>query len=149
MVVKVCLGGTFNVLHGGHIALLSRAFAEGDEVFVGLTSDAMAGKGRKVRVRPYEERLRDLEGALARLSGGKQFHVFEIDDEFGPAATGDFDVIVVSEETAGAAERINRAREEAGLRPLRIAAIGMVLDAEGKRLSSTRLIGRGRGKDNS
>jgi pantetheine-phosphate adenylyltransferase len=149
MTMKVCLGGTFNVIHEGHLALLSRAFAEGGEVFIGLTGDDMAGRERKVKVKPYEQRMASLRKALAGISCGKPFHIFEIRDEFGPAATGDFDVIVVSEETAANAGRINNARNEAGLAPLRVVVIGMVLDGEGNKVSSSGIIASGKGKDNA
>jgi len=140
MPVKVCLGGTFNVIHEGHLALLSRAFQEGDEVFVGLTSDRMAQKGRTGKVNDYPSRLIGLIDALENLADGKEFQVFKIDDEFGPAASSDFDVIVVSRETAPTAERINKARLDSGLRPLRIEAIDIVLGQDGKKVSASRLI---------
>ena len=139
MLVKVCLGGTFNVIHDGHLALLSRAFAEGDELFVGLTSDAMATKRRSIPVQDYDTRLKNLTEALSKLCKGKRFWIFQIDDELGPAIRENYDVIVVSEETLAGAEKINRARTANGLKPLRIKVIDMVL-AQGTPISSTRII---------
>lgn len=141
MPVKVCLGGTFNVIHEGHIALLSRAFAEGDEIYVGLTSDTMARAHRSVPVQGYDTRLKNLTEALSKLSKGKPFHVFQIDDEFGPAARENYDVIVVSEETLKGAERVNIFRAAGGLKPLKIVVVDMVL-AQGKPISSTRILRR-------
>ncbi|MEK6911713.1 MAG: adenylyltransferase/cytidyltransferase family protein, partial [Candidatus Thermoplasmatota archaeon] len=40
------MGGTFDILHVGHKALLDAAFALGGEVFIGLTTDAMARQTR-------------------------------------------------------------------------------------------------------
>ncbi|RLF40505.1 MAG: phosphopantetheine adenylyltransferase, partial [Thermoplasmata archaeon] len=39
--MKVCVGGTFDILHEGHIALFERAFETGGEVVVGLSSDSL------------------------------------------------------------------------------------------------------------
>ena len=152
MAVKVCVGGTFNAIHNGHIALLSRAFAEGDEIFVGLTSDMMANKHRNVQVQDYDTRLKNLAETLTKLSKSKRFWIFRIDDEIGPAAREDYNVIVVSEETLKGAKIINKARAAGGLKPLKVVVIDMVL-AQGKPISSTRVIrgqidSRGNPKDN-
>ena len=139
---RVCLGGTFNIIHEGHMALLRQACSEGDEIFIGLTGDAMAGKTRK-KVNGYATRLRTLAEALEEICPDKEFDIRKIDDEVGPAATGDYDVIVVSEETVPGAEKINRARAMAGLKPLRIVTVKMVLGQDGKKISSTgRLLGK-------
>jgi pantetheine-phosphate adenylyltransferase len=140
MTVKVCVGGTFNVIHDGHLALLSRAFDEGDEVYVGLTSNALASRNKTVPVRDYHTRLKNLMNLFARLSKGKHFHIFQLDDELGPAIREDYDVIVVSGETLAGAERINKARKENGLKPLRIVVIDFVLGPDGEKISSTKII---------
>jgi pantetheine-phosphate adenylyltransferase len=138
--MRVCVGGTFNVIHDGHIALLKKAFSLGGELFVGLTSDMMATGKRAVPVQDYETREKNLTLALSRLSGGKRFSIFMIGDELGPAATEDFDMIVVSKDTEPGALRINKAREARGLRPLRIVRIPMVLARDGEPISSTRIL---------
>jgi len=140
MPTKVCLGGTFNVIHRGHLALFKRAFEEGDEVFVGLTSDSMAAERRSVPVQDYNTRLKNLSEALSRLCNGKRFWIFRIDDDLGPAVRENYDVIVVSAETVKGAESVNRAREAGGLKPLRISAVDIVLGPDGKKVSSTRII---------
>ena len=37
---RVIIGGTFGFLHAGHKALLRKAFATGESVYIGLTTDA-------------------------------------------------------------------------------------------------------------
>ncbi len=128
------------MMHEGHLALIARACDEGDEIFIGLTSDAMAKRSRKVKVASYATRMRNLAEVVDRICPDKDFVIREIVDEMGPAATGDYDVIVVSTETVGGAERINRARAIAGLRPLRIAIIDMVKGEDGDRISSSKLV---------
>ena len=50
MVTRVALGGTFEVIHKGHRALFTKAFAMGDEVLIGLTSDHLANTNRSRKV---------------------------------------------------------------------------------------------------
>ena len=137
--MRICVAGTFNRLHEGHRALLSRAFELGDEVFIGLTSDQMAARGREVRVLDYETRRINLKEFVSSLSRGKEFHILIIEDELGPAAYRDYDAIVVSSETKETAMRINEVRASNGLYPLDIIEIDMVLDNHGEPLSSTKV----------
>lgn len=136
--MKVCLGGTFSHLHIGHEALIALAFDVGDEVSLGLSSDAMA-QGKCHDVPLFAARKRELAAMCDRLSGGKPYEISEIADEAGPAVSGDFDAIVVSEETLDGARRINELREVGGLKPLKILAIGLVSANDGQPISSTRV----------
>jgi pantetheine-phosphate adenylyltransferase len=136
--MRVCLGGTFSHLHKGHEVLLAVAFEIGDEVFVGLASDEMA-RGKCHDVPSFAERRRAVSEICERLSGGKLYEIGEIGDEAGPAATCEFDAIVVSEETLDGARRINEMREVNRLAPLKILAVGMVAAADGRPISSTRV----------
>ncbi len=63
--MRVAMGGTFDVLHAGHEALLDAAFALGGDVFIGLTTDAMALQSRKT-VSRYETRRKRLDAWLAK-----------------------------------------------------------------------------------
>ncbi len=136
--MKVCVGGTFSHLHVGHEALLAMAFDVGDEVFIGLTSDEMA-HGKCHDVPNFHARREALAAACDRLAGGEPYEISEIPDEAGPAITGDFDAIVVSEETLDGARRINEMREANNLRPLKILAIATVNASDGRPISATRV----------
>ena len=46
----VAMGGTFDIIHKGHVALLSNAFAISSKVIIGLTSDALAKKMGKNKI---------------------------------------------------------------------------------------------------
>jgi pantetheine-phosphate adenylyltransferase len=138
--MKVCVAGTFNRIHKGHITLLTTAFEVGDEVFIGLTSDEMAKSGRSVPVLDYGSREKNLTEAAAELSCGKPFRIVKIQDEIGPAAFEEYDAIVVSSQTLVTAKEINEARASNGLYPLDIIEIEMVLADDGTPISATRII---------
>ena len=59
---------------------------------------------------------------------------------FGPAATYNYDAIVVSKNTREMADAMNWAREKSGLKPLEIVEIDIVLAEDGKPIASTRVI---------
>ncbi len=134
------MGGTFDVLHAGHEALLRAAFALGGPVFIGVTSDRMAREGR-ARVNPYSVRKRSLEAWLRRHKF-REYTIGPLDDAYGPSASGDFDAIVVSEERRDIAEEINAKRAKGGLPPLEVHAIPMVLAEDGLRIASRRIRAR-------
>lgn len=135
--MRVCLGGTFDVLHPGHVALLAKAFEVGSEVFVGLTSDRMAQHSRERRVRSFRERERALKALLRR--NGWNGIVSEIDHPHGRAVDPRYDGIVVSPETAGRVIEINRERRRRGLRMLKVFTIPFLYAEDGLRLSATRI----------
>ena len=138
--MKVCVAGTFNVIHEGHTRLLEKAFEVGEEVFIGLTSDEMAKSLREVSVQDYDVRERHLIDEAQRLSGGKRFHIVRIIDDHGPAVTDNYDAIVGSKETEDRARDINEVRKKKGLKELKIIAIDMVLADDGDPVSSTRVL---------
>lgn len=133
--MDVCLGGTFDLLHEGHQALLSTACELG-RVTVGLTSDAWA-RQRGKQVRPYGEREADLVQWLE--AHACSYSIVPLHDPYGPAVEGGFDVIVVSPETEPAARTINKKREERGLSPLELVVVPYVLADDGIPISTTRI----------
>ncbi|TLZ79145.1 MAG: phosphopantetheine adenylyltransferase, partial [Methanobacteriota archaeon] len=63
--MRVVLGGTFDLLHAGHEALLRAAFdGRPEAVVIGLTTDRFAKESR-TRVNPYAVRERNLKRFLA------------------------------------------------------------------------------------
>lgn len=139
MVTRVIIGGTFGFLHKGHQALISKAFAIGDHVYIGLTTDLYVRRKKHSKSLPsYPERRTALESFAKRF--GKPFEIKPLNDRFGPSVTGSFDAIVVSNETMPAAMEINEMRRRRGLRPLRIARIGHSLAKDAKPISTLRII---------
>lgn len=130
---KVAAGGSFDVLHIGHEALLKKAFDVGEVMIIGLTSNEM----REKDVAPFEKRKKAL--ALFLRNRG-EYEIIELTDPFGPAATDEtIAAIVVSEETEPGALKINEIRKKRGFKPLDIISIPLVLAGDGKPISSTRV----------
>ncbi|MGQ0536268.1 MAG: inosine/xanthosine triphosphatase [Methanobacteriota archaeon] len=138
-VAWACMGGTFDVLHRGHRALLSTAFAAADRVFIGLTTDALARGGRERDVASYDERETALRRALGELGVARRAEVGPIEDAFGRALEPQFAAIVVTPETRKTAARINRARAGRRLRALAVVVVPHVLAFDGLPVSATRI----------
>lgn len=137
--MRVCLGGTFDILHDGHEALLRRAFELGDEeVLIGITSDRMARRTRR-RVNALAVRRRNL-AAFLRRHGWRRGRVSVIDDIAGPAAyEEDLGAIVVSEERVEAAHAINRERMRRGNKAMQVVVVPMVLAEDGLPVAARRI----------
>ena len=141
--MKVALGGTFDPVHDGHRRLFERAFELGD-VTVGLTSDDLAPETRHENrfIRSFDERQRDLTAELDSLADeyDRDVEIRELTEPTGIATEPEFDVLVVSPETAEGAERVNDLRRTEGLDPLRIEIVDHVPAEDGERISSTRIV---------
>jgi len=138
--MRVCVGGSFELIHKGHEKLLEKAFSIGDEIFIGLASESLANslKGRKPA--PIDKRRASLEEYL-RAKGWTNYRIVEIDQRFGTASSDpSFDAIVVSQETRSIAEEINEERVKRGLEPLEVHTVPMVLAEDCNRISSTRIL---------
>jgi pantetheine-phosphate adenylyltransferase len=140
----VALGGTFDLLHVGHEALITEAFRmtanrKDGRVIIGLTSDEMASK-KSHPVQPYGVRERQLENLIKRHRYHSKWLITRLDDPVGDLGTNPFyDILVASEETRKGAEYVNELRKMIGLNPVILDLINVVTDRYGKRISSTML----------
>jgi pantetheine-phosphate adenylyltransferase len=134
---KVIVGGTFDLLHAGHKALLRRAFELG-EVYLGLVSDKMAKETKNRPVGNFVTRKKELADFIKKELGQTP-RIFEINDKFGSALSEDFDYIVASPETYLSALEINRQRQKMNKKPIEIVKIDYVLAEDGQPISSTRI----------
>lgn len=136
--MKVGVGGTFNVLHKGHRRLLDVAVANGDFLAVGLMSDDYCRRHKTI-VLPYAERERALRGLLDEK--GVEFALVPLNAKEGTAPSDpDLDVLVVSQETQALGPRINDLRLRNGLRAVRIVVVPFVLAEDYRPISSTRVL---------
>jgi pantetheine-phosphate adenylyltransferase len=135
---RVAVGGTFNPLHDGHIALLKKAveLSRGGELLIGLTSDEMT-RAKDHEVDDYHTRLNDVMKFIMNL--GIIPTIVRLDDPYGPTIREDFDYLVVSPETHPSGLMINMIRKEKGLCQLNIVLVDYVLADDGLPISSTRI----------
>jgi pantetheine-phosphate adenylyltransferase len=138
---KVAVGGTFDKLHRGHKALLSKAFEIGEKVVIGLSSDEFASKmGKPHKTASYAKRLKELETFLEKNCLAKRAKIVPLNDPYGLTISGkDLDALVVSKETESITDKINKIRIEAGLPPLKIISISMVPAENSNPISTTRI----------
>jgi pantetheine-phosphate adenylyltransferase len=134
---KVVVGGTFEILHKGHLALLKKAFELG-KVTIGLTSDSFVKELKKNEVASFEERKRNLENFIKENFSTKA-RILKINDIYGPTLKENFDFLVVSDETLKNAKKINQKRKKLGKKEIEIVKIGMILAEDKKPISSTRI----------
>lgn len=136
----VAMGGTFDIIHRGHITLLSNAFAISDKVIVGLTSDDLAAKKGKIPNNKYEKRLENLTNSISREFPNTSFQISKLDNDFGPAVLEkEVEALVVSDETSNQGSVLNKLRSEKNLPPVKIITVPMFLAKDGTRVSTTRI----------
>jgi len=140
---KVAVGGTFEVIHKGHMRLLSKSFELGDEVIIGVTSDEFAKRlGKKLDV-TYIDRVYRILMAIQEIAEGKLYWITQLNDPYGPAVRESVDFIVVSPETFPSALRANEIRSKSGLDNMSIYVIPLVLSESGDKVSSSKIkVGR-------
>jgi len=134
----VVIGGTFDMLHKGHKALLRKAFKLGG-LTIGLTSNIMASKMKKREVEDFKYRKKELEDFIAKEFKVKP-EIVKIEDKFGPTLKEDFDYIVVSPATYPTARLINKARQKRNKKPIKIVKIEFVLAEDGEPISTTKIL---------
>ncbi len=142
LIMRVCIGGTFNRFHKGHQTLINTGINYAGEhgfLFIGVSNGPLIEK--KPSVEPYEKRKDDLLFFLQQKKTVLPTIAIEpIETVEGPTLTMDFDMIVVSSETKKTAEVINQKRIEKGMKAMEIITIPLVLAEDEKKISSTRII---------
>ena len=82
----VAMGGTFDVIHNGHMALLKKSFSISSKVIIGLSSDQLAIKRGKSLVNDYSKRFSLLESAIEKNFPNSSYEISKLENDFGPAA---------------------------------------------------------------
>ena len=129
------LGGTFDIIHVGHIELIQKAVSISDKIIIGLTSDAFISKNDKKIINNFEQRSENLEKIIHEKFPDCSFEIAKLDDDFGPAVIqGDVDALVVSEETSKKGDILNALRKERKLDPVEIIIVPMKMASDGNRI---------------
>ncbi len=109
----VATGGTFDIIHRGHLTLLSNAFDISDKVIIGLTSDELAEKKGKLPINKYEKRLENLTRVISQEFPNSSFQISKLDNDFGPAVLEKgVEALVVSDEKNNQGTVLNQLRTE-------------------------------------
>ena len=129
----VAMGGTFDVIHNGHMALLKKSFSISSKVIIGLSSDQLAVKRGKSLDNDYSKRLSSLESAIEKNFPNSSYEISKLENDFGPAVVeGSVKALVVSEETSNKGLLLNELRAERNLPSVKIVVVPMVLAEDGK-----------------
>ncbi len=136
----IAMGGTFDIIHRGHLVLLSNAFEISNKVIIGLTSDEFAAKKGKITNNKYEKRLENLTNSISKEFPNSSFQISKLDNDFGPAVLEkEVEALVVSDETSNQGNVLNKLREENNLPPVKVITVPMFLAKDGTRVSTTRI----------
>ena len=124
MFTLAALGGTFDIIHVGHLALIEKAILISDKIIIGLTSDSFVSKHEKSITNNFEKRFENLDKTIREKFPNCSFEIAQLDDEFGPAVLeGDVDALVLSDETSQKGEILNALRKERNLSPVKLSLI--------------------------
>lgn len=136
----VALGGTFDIIHRGHLELLRNGFSISSKVIIGLTSDELARKKGKTPDNDYSRRYKTLEDVIKENFPNSQYTISKLDNDFGPAVLEkEVEALVVSEETSSKGKDLNELRAERNSPPVVVIVVPMTLAKDGTRISTTRI----------
>ena len=136
----IAMGGTFDIIHHGHITLLSTAFDISEKVIIGLTSDEFVQKKGKNPIHKYDERLKNLTSIIFKKFPNSYFEISQLNNDFGPAVfEKEVQALVVSDETKNQGNILNKLRTKRNLFPVEVIVVPMTLAKDGKRISTTRI----------
>ena len=136
----IAMGGTFDIIHRGHLILLENAFEISDKVIIGLTSDEVIQKKGKTPIHKYDERLKNLLSVIFHKFPNTNFEISQLNNDFGPTVLEkDVQALIVSDETSDQGNVLNKLRSEHNLSPVEIITVPMFLAKDGVRISTTRI----------
>lgn len=134
------MGGTFDIIHKGHLTLLSNAFNISDKVIIGITSDEFAAKKGKIPTNTYAKRLENLTLVLTKEFPNVSFEISKLENDFGPAVLENkVEALIVSDETSNQGIILNELRAKKNLLPVKVITVPMFLAKDGTRISTTRI----------
>ncbi len=135
------MGGTFDIVHRGHLKLLKKSFEIGQFVTIGVTSDEfVSAKLNKNIKNPYPIRVQNLGNIIQSELKVNSYEITKLNDSFGPLMVSDkIECLVVSSETEEKGKTINHLRDKMGLPAIDVVLVKLVLAEDGIPISSTRI----------
>lgn len=134
------LGGTFDLLHRGHISLLEKAFTCAKSVSIGITTDKFCRQSGKTPLEDQTARKKNLLSYLKSKDWSKRAEFVWLNDVYGTTLKDKtLDAIVVSKETETGASEINKLRAKYGLKKLKVIACPRILAQDHKKISTGRI----------
>ena len=136
----VAMGGTFDIIHKGHIELLRKSFSSSSKVIIGLSSDELVKKMGKKISNNYHQRFESLSTAIEKNFPNSSYQISKLENDFGPAVLEEgVEALVVSEETKNTGQILNQLRAKKNLPPVEVIVVPMVLAKDGSTISTTRI----------
>ncbi len=136
----IATGGTFDIIHKGHIELLRKSFSISSKVIIGLSSDELVKKMGKKISKNYHQRFESLSSAIEKNFPNSSYQISKLENDFGPAVLEEgVEALVVSEETKNTGPILNQLRAKKNLPPVEVIVVPMVLAKDGSRISTTRI----------
>lgn len=136
----IATGGTFDIIHKGHIELLRKSFSISSKVIIGLSSDELVKKMGKKISNNYHQRFESLSSAIEKNFPNSSYQISKLENDFGPAVLEEgVEALVVSEETKNTGQILNQLRAKKNLPPVEVIVVPMVLAKDGSRISTTRI----------
>lgn len=143
---RVLFAGTFDHLHAGHKSVLTQALFHATEtLYVGIASESLLTRKKcALALQPFSTRWRKVSEFFECIKPSClrniRIELMETPDAIGPAATLDFDAIVVTPETVIGGQMVNEARGELGNKPVEMTTLTILGNCglEDK-VSSTRI----------
>ncbi len=138
---QAALGGTFDLIHIGHLKLLKKAFDISNFVVIGVTSDEFVNSVLHKKIHNnYSIRVDNLQKCIESHIQSSSYKITKLNDSFGPLAiSNDIDCLVVSSETLQKGKSVNSIRKNLGLLPIDVVSVDMVLAEDGLPVSSSRI----------
>lgn len=136
----VALGGTFDLLHKGHEAVLQKAFTISKFVTIGITTDKFCNQSAKAPCENQALRHQKLLSFLKSKNWIKRAKIIWLSDIYGNTLKDkSVEAVVVSHETRKGANQVNAERLKHKLKRLAIVTVPQVLAYDKKPVSSGRI----------